>query len=77
MYSSNTCTLHVHISLLLFNVYSDSVGRSSVFCSAYNTIEQCKVEGLVDVFQATKAVRMHKPGAVATLVNTTLNYLII
>ena len=46
------------------------MGCSGVFCAASNAIEQCKTEGLVDVFQATKAVRMHKPGAVTTLVST-------
>ena len=33
-------------------------------------LEQCKTEGVVDVFQVTKAVRRSKPGAVTTLVYT-------
>ena len=45
------------------------MGCSGVFCAASNAIEQCKTEGLVDVFQATKAVRMNKPGIVTTLVS--------
>ena len=49
--------------------HSDTVGRSGVFCTVSNAIEQFKAETLVDVFQATKAVRMHKPGAVTTLVS--------
>ena len=39
-----------------------------MFCAASIAIEQCKNEGCVSVFQAVKEVRMHKPGAVTTLV---------
>ena len=53
----------------LFTTFSDTVGRSGVFCAASNAIEQCKTEGLVDVFQATKAVRMNKPEAVTSIVS--------
>ena len=45
------------------------MGRSGVFCAVSNAIEQFKTETIVDVFQATKAVRMHKPRAVNTLVS--------
>ncbi len=51
-------------------VFSDTIGRSGMFCAVSNALEQCKIEGLVDVFQATKAVRTHKPGAVTSLVST-------
>ena len=34
-----------------------------------NAIEQCKTEGLIDVFQATKAVRINKPAAITTSVS--------
>ena len=50
-------------------LFSDTVSRSGVYCVVSNAIEQCKTEGVVDVFQATKAVRIHKPGAVTTLVS--------
>ena len=49
-------------------VYSDTVSRSGVYCSVSIALEQCKVEGVVDVFQVTKAVKRSKPGAVTTLV---------
>ena len=49
------------------------MGHSGVFCAASNAIEQCKTEGLVDVFQATKAVRMQKPGAVTNMVSMFCN----
>ena len=49
---------------------SDTVSRSGVYCSVSIALEQCKAEGVVDVFQVTKAVRRSKPGAVTTLVYT-------
>ena len=39
-----------------------------MFCSAMNAIEMCKTEGVVDVFQVVKALRIQKPGTVQTLV---------
>ena len=56
--------------LFCFFRFSDTIGRSGMFCAVSNALEQCKIEGLVDVFQATKAVRTHKPGAVTSLVRT-------
>jgi hypothetical protein len=44
------------------------VSRVGVFCSLVNTIEMCKTEGVVDVFQVVKALRIQKPGAVSTTV---------
>lgn len=46
---------------------SDSV-RSSLFCAIATTIERCKVESMVDVFQTVKALRVHRPGAVLSVV---------
>uniref|UniRef100_A0A1X7V052 Protein-tyrosine-phosphatase n=1 Tax=Amphimedon queenslandica TaxID=400682 RepID=A0A1X7V052_AMPQE len=46
---------------------SDTVSRSGVYCSVSIALEQCKAEGVVDVFQVTKSVRRSKPGAVTTL----------
>ena len=48
--------------------YSDTVSRCGVFCALVITIDQCMTEGVVDVFQAVKALRLHKPGSVRTLV---------
>ena len=39
-----------------------------MFCAIVTTIERCKTEGVVDVFQVVKALRVHKPGAVPTVV---------
>ena len=47
---------------------SDTVSRVGVFCSVVNAIEMCKTEGVVDVFQVVKALRIQKPGAVLTVV---------
>ena len=45
------------------------VSRSGMFCAIATTIEWCKTEGVVDVFQVVKALRMQKPGAVRTVVS--------
>ena len=42
-----------------------------MFCAIATTIERCKAEGVVDVFQVVKALRVQKPGAVPTVVSTT------
>ena len=39
-----------------------------MFCAIATTIERCKTEGVVDVFQVVKALRAQKPGAVRTVV---------
>ena len=40
-----------------------------MFCAIATTIERCKTEGVVDVFQVVKALRMQKPGAVRNIVS--------
>ena len=37
------------------------------------TIDRCKTEGVVDVFQVVKALRIHKPGAVLTVVSSDMH----
>ena len=49
---------------------SDTVSRSGMFCAIATTIERCKTEGVVDVFQVVKALRVQKPGAVLTVVSS-------
>ncbi len=51
-------------------LYSDTVTRSGMFCALATVIERCKTEGVVDVFQVVKALRVQKPGAVPTVVST-------
>ena len=40
-----------------------------MFCAIATTIDRCKTEGVVDVFQVVKALRIHKPGAVLNVVS--------
>ena len=58
--------------MFLLLLFSDTVGRSGMYCAISNALEQCKAEGVVDVFQTIKAIRMQKPGAVSTVVRMDL-----
>ena len=49
--------------------HSDTVSRCGVFCSFISGMECCKTEGIVDVFQVVKAIRIQKPGSVLTVVS--------
>ena len=51
------------------HTHSDTVSRCGVFCSFINAMECCKTEGIVDVFQVVKALRIQKPGSVLTVVS--------
>ena len=55
---------------------SDTVSRSGMFCAIATTIDRCKTESVVDVFQMVKAQRIQKPGLVLTVVssNTTTTH---
>ena len=48
---------------------SDGVGRSGTFCAIYSILERVKLEQVVDVFQAVKALRVRRPGALKTSVS--------
>ena len=52
---------------------SDTVSRSGVYCAVSNAVEQCKAEGLIDIFQTVKLLRMNKPGAVISIVSLELD----
>ena len=41
-----------------------------MFCALVTTINKCKTEQVVDVFQVLKAQRIQKPGSVQTVVST-------
>jgi protein tyrosine phosphatase len=43
---------------------SDSVTRSGIFCAAMAAMEHCRSEGVVDIYQAVRALRQQRPGAV-------------
>ena len=46
---------------------------AGMFCAMATVIDRCKTEGVVDVFQVVKALRVQKPGAVPTLVSDKFN----
>ena len=72
-----TAGMYTHIQLLLAFlvtawlsfIFSDTVTRSGMFCAMATIIDRCKTEGVVDVFQVVKALRVQKPGVVPTLVS--------
>ena len=45
-------------------VYRDTVSRCGLLCALMVIIDQCATEGVVDVFQVVKALRLAKPGCV-------------
>ena len=47
---------------------SDGLGRSGTFAALSAVLERIKVEQVVDVFQAIKAMRIQRPHLVKTLV---------
>ena len=55
--------------------YSDGVGRTGTFLCIHSQLERVKTEGVVDIFQAIKSVRMQRPGLVSDAVshNATLS----
>ncbi len=57
------------VILELMLMYSDTVTRSGMFCAMATVIERCKTEGVVDIFQVVKALRVQKHGAVPTVVS--------
>ena len=48
---------------------SNGVGRTGVFLSLHIILERMLVEGLVDVFQTVKNLRIQRPAMVQTLVS--------
>ena len=60
--------MNIPSTMLFFS--SDTVTRSGMFCAIATIIDRCKTEGVVDVFQVVKALRVQKPGAVPTLVSS-------
>jgi len=51
--------------------FSDGRGRCGVYCAANACIEQVIQHGEVDVFQAVKTVRRHRPQLIENMVNIT------
>ena len=55
--------------LPIWNIYSDGQSRAGVYCAANACIEQVIQHGEVDVFQAVKTVRRHRPQVVENIVS--------
>lgn len=49
-------------------VYSAGAGRTGTFIALSNILERVKAEGLLDVFQTVKSLRMQRPHMVQTVV---------
>jgi len=58
----------MHIHTHTHNLISCSDTVSQCGCSV-NATECCKTEGIMDVFQVVKALRIQKPGTVLTVVS--------
>ena len=67
----STCLVYSAVTMVVtYSLFcSDTVSRSGMFCAIATTIERCKTEAVVDVFQVVKALRVQKPGAVLTVVS--------
>ena len=48
--------------------YSNGVGRTGVFIALHIILDRLVVEGLVDVFQTVKNLRIQRPAMVQSLV---------
>lgn len=59
--------------MILSSPCSDTVSRSAIFCAAMTAMEWFMLESVVDIFQVVKAIRLQKPGAVLTVVNSNYN----
>lgn len=58
--------------MCVFVLCSDGLGRSGTFCALYSVLERLKIEQVIDVFQAIKAMRISRPGLVKTAVSSSL-----
>lgn len=50
-------------------IYSAGAGRTGTFCALSTVLERVKAEGILDVFQTVKSLRLQRPHMVQTLVS--------
>lgn len=55
-------------------VCSAGAGRTGTFCALSTVLERVKAEGILDVFQTVKSLRLQRPHMVQTLVSTSTNH---
>lgn len=58
----------VRITFCLVCVHSAGAGRTGTFCALSTVLERVKAEGILDVFQTVKSLRLQRPHMVQTLV---------
>lgn len=68
----NECTLYWSLSLCSsFCLFASAgAGRTGTFCALSTVLERVKAEGILDVFQTVKSLRLQRPHMVQTLVGT-------
>ena len=49
---------------------SSGLGRTGVFCALSICLERVKADGVLDVYQAVKAMRIQRPQLVRTVVSS-------
>lgn len=54
-----------------FNVFRDGRSRCGIYCAANACIEQVIQHGEVDIFQAVRTVRRHRPQLIENIVSIT------
>lgn len=63
------CVFTIFARVLVFVCCSAGAGRTGTFIALSNILERVKAEGLLDVFQTVKSLRMQRPHMVQTVVS--------
>ena len=62
-----TCTINA--SFISLSHYSGGCGRTGTYIATCLLIDRLKTEGLVDVFQVVRQLRLQRPGMVRSVVS--------
>lgn len=60
--------IEISLSICFCVFFSAGAGRTGTFIALSNILERVKAEGLLDVFQTVKSLRMQRPHMVQTVV---------
>uniref|UniRef100_A0A8C4QB64 Tyrosine-protein phosphatase non-receptor type 20 n=1 Tax=Eptatretus burgeri TaxID=7764 RepID=A0A8C4QB64_EPTBU len=63
------CWEYRAILILILTFSSDGAERTGTFCALWNILESGRMEGMVDVFQTVKKLRLQRPAMIKTLVS--------
>ena len=69
VWSSSSCILVASMNNM-FYVFSNGVGRTGVFLALSIILDRMRYEGVVDVFQTVKLLRIQRPSMVKTEVRS-------